>query len=50
MLRTLTLVFLFIIRCRFPRSKSLTDVIRWRYGNHMLKIIRKYEKLDYKYR
>ena len=50
MLRVLTIVFLFIIRCRFPKLKSLADIIRCRYGNHVLKIIRKYEKSDYRAR
>ena len=50
MLRVFAIVFLFIIRCRFPKSKSLTDVIRLHYGNHVLRIIRRYEKLDYRIR
>ena len=44
----IAIVLLFIIRCRFPKSRSLTGVIRSRYDNHVLKIIRKYEKYDYK--
>ena len=28
----------------------MADVIRWRYGNHVLRIIRRYEKLDYRIR
>ena len=35
---------MFFIRCRFPKSKSLPD-IRCRYGNHVIKIIRRYQKL-----
>ena len=50
MLRVFAIVFLFIIRCRFSKLKSLADIIRCRYGNHVLKIIRKYEKLDYRAR
>ena len=46
MLRAFTIVFLFIIRCRFPKLKSLSEIIRFRYGNHVLKRIRKYEKRD----
>ena len=45
-----TLVLLFVIRCRFPKSKSLASIVRSRYDNHILKIIRKYGKLDYRYR
>ena len=48
MLRIFAIVFLFIIRCRFPKSRSLAGVIRSRYDNPVLKIIRKYGKLDYK--
>ena len=44
------IVFLFIIRCRFPKTKSLAEVIRSRYGSHILKSTRKYEKLDYRIR
>ena len=44
------LVFLCVIRCRFTKLKSLASIVCSRYGNHTLKIIRKYEKLDYRYR
>ena len=47
-LRIFTLVFLFITRCRFPRDKSIADVVRTRYGNGVLKKLRKLEKLDFK--
>ena len=50
MFYVISIVFLFIIRCRFPSSKSLSDIIRFRYGNHVLKIVRKFEKLDYRVR
>ena len=49
-LHIFTIVFLFIIRTRFPRTKSLIDVIRFRYGNNVVKFIRKFEKLDYRLR
>ena len=42
------LMFLFVIRHRFPKSKSLASIARSRYGIHSLKITRKYEKLDYR--
>lgn len=45
-----TLVFLFIIRCRFPRAHSLATIIRNRYGSNTLRLIRKYEKVDFKIR
>ena len=44
------LVFLFIIRLRFPRSQSIADVIRKRYGDKALKNVRKFERLDYQVR
>ena len=50
MLRVFAIVFLFIIRCRFSKSKVLADVIHWRYDNHVLRIIRTYEKLEYRNR
>ena len=50
MIFVLSIVFLFIIRCRFPRTRSLAEVIRDRYGSHILKFTRKYEKLEYKIR
>ena len=37
---------MFIIRCQFLKSKSLSDIIGCRYGNNILKIIRRYQKLD----
>ena len=47
-LRIFTIVFLFIIRCHFPKLKSLSEVVRFSYGNHVLKFIRKFKKLDYR--
>ena len=40
MLSIFTIVFLIIIRCRFPKLKSLSEIVRFRYGNHVLKFIR----------
>ena len=44
------LAFLFIIPLHFPRSQSIADVIRKRYGNKALKNVRKFERLDYQVR
>ena len=44
------LVFLFIIRLRFPRSQSIADVIRKRYFDKAFKNVRKFERLDYQVR
>ena len=41
MLRLFTLVFLFVIRCKFPKSNPLSEIIHYRYGNYVLKFIRK---------
>ena len=43
-----TIVFLFLIRLRFPKSKSISDILRRRYSQSTLKRIRKFEKLDYR--
>ena len=45
-----TLVCLFIIKLRFPPKKSVANVIRRRYGDATLKVIRKFEKIDLKKR
>ena len=50
MIRVLSLVFLFIIRLRFPSHKSVSNVVRDRYGNAVLVKIRKLEKLDFRVR
>ena len=43
-----SLVFLFILRLRFPSNKSIAQIVTSRYGNETLKLLRKLEKLDYK--
>ena len=48
--RICALVFMFISRLRFPADSSIADIIRNRYGNVTLKLLRKLEKLDMKYR
>ena len=48
--KVLGLVFLFIIRIRFPKSKSIADIIRSRYGEALVRKIHKFEKNDYKLR
>ena len=40
-------VFLFLTRVRFSKSKSVDEVIRSRYSENTVKRIRKLEKLDY---
>ena len=48
--RIFSIVLLFIIKCRFPSSKSIATIIRTKYGDSVLAKIRKLEKLDLKYR
>ena len=48
--RIIGLVFLFIIRIRFPKGKSIADIIRNRYGESFVKKIRRFEKCDFKLR
>ena len=48
--KVLGLVFLFIIRVRFPKGKSIADMIRSRYGEAFVRKIRKFEKSDFKLR
>ena len=42
------LVFLFIISIRFPKGKWIADIIRSRYEEACVRIMRKFEKNDYK--
>ena len=44
------MVFLFILRLRFPSDKSIANVIRSRYNDEIVKQIRRFEKLDFKIR
>ena len=44
------IVFLVLTRVRFPKSKSIAEVIRSRYSENTVKRIRKLEKLDYRLR
>ena len=48
--KVLGMVFWFIMRIRFPKGKSIADIIRSRYGEAFVRIIRKFEKSDYKLR
>ena len=49
-LYVVSLVFMFIIRLRFPANKSIADIVTTRYGRSALLLIRKFEKVDFKYR
>ena len=41
------IVFLFLVRVQFPKSKSIAEIIRPRYSENTVKRIQKLEKLDY---
>ena len=43
-------VFIFISRIRFPSEQPLTEVVRNRYNEDVLRTLRRFEKLDYKQR
>ena len=47
MLKVVPLALLFLIQLRFPLDKSITYVLRSRYGNLMVKELWKFEKVDY---
>ena len=47
LIQVAVVMFLFLARVRFPKSKSIAEVIRSRYSENTVKIIRKLEKLDY---
>ena len=45
-LRIATIAFLFLIRLRFPQSKSVSQIIRSQYVHTTIKRLRKFEKID----
>ena len=49
-MKVAAIVFLFLIRLRFPQSKSLSQIIRRRYGDKIIERFRKFEKTDYRLR
>ena len=49
-MRVAVIVFLFLARVRFPKSKYIAEVIRARNNENTVKRIRKLEKLDYRLR
>ena len=42
--------FFILARLRFPKSESISSIVRRRYSGQILKAIRKFEKADYKLR
>ena len=49
LMRVATLFCLFLIRLSFSTSNPIPNIIKERYGHGILKLIRKFEKLDFKY-
>ena len=49
-MKVAAIVFLFLIRLRFPHSKSLSQIIRRRCGDKTIKRLRKFEKIDHRLR
>ena len=49
-MRVATLVFLFLTCLCFPTSKSIPSIIKERYGPKILKLIRKFGKVDFKFK
>ena len=49
MLHVITLVFLFLARCRFPTQFSIISILQTRYGENLVKCVRKLENLDSKH-
>ena len=41
---------MFLTRLRFPSKRSIAEVLRKRYGDRILKLVRKFEKTDIKHK
>ena len=48
-LHIITLVFLFLVTCRFPTGFSIISLLRKKYGEDLVKSVIKLEKLDFKH-
>ena len=44
------MVFTFLKQLRFPKNLLLTEIIHNRYGNAVVKLVRRFEKFDFKHR
>ena len=49
-MKVATLVLLFLISLRFPTSKSIPNIMKERHGRETLKLVRKFEKVDFKFK
>ena len=50
MIFVISLVFIFLTRLRFPSRLSIAEVLRKRYGDRTLKLVKKLEKTDIKHK
>ena len=50
MIFVISLVFIFLTRLRFSSRLSMAEVLRKRYGDQTLKLVRKFEKTDIKHK
>ena len=46
----LLMVFLFLIRLPFPFSMSIPNIIKESYGREILKLFRKFKKVDFNFK
>ena len=49
-LKAVSIIFLFLVCLRFPKHLSTIKVLRKRYGDVIVRKVREFEKLDFKYR
>ena len=49
-LKTVHIIFSLLVRLRFPRDLSTIKVLQNRYGDVMVRKVREFEKLDFRYK
>ena len=49
-LRVITLVFLFLVKCSFPTQFSIISILRKKYGENLVKSVRELEKVDFQHK
>ena len=49
-LRVIAICILFLFRYRFPKGRSIAEVVEKTYGKETVRSIRKFEQLDFKRR
>ena len=43
-------MFIFLTRLRFPSKLSIAEILRKRYGDRILKLVRKFQRTDIKHK